>query len=156
MSDCDRKGDPNLPTAQCRYCGGVVHRTNVLGYCGDRCSAEALGPDWKSTLEHAEARGCALSLGVIVIGIVILWLWTSSSNSRQHGEVSSDAMNWYVVESGQPTGPHNRDAVERMVASGRINAATKVCVVGGTAWNDASQDPMIAALMEQLGEAPTD
>jgi hypothetical protein len=47
-------------------------------------------------------------------------------------------MHWYVVESGQPTGPHDRVAIERMVALGRINAETKVCVVGDTAWSPAS------------------
>ena len=60
-------------------------------------------------------------------------------------------MHWYVVESGQPTGPHDRVAIERMVALGRITAGTKVCVVGDTAWTHASQDPVIAALITQLG-----
>lgn len=39
-------------------------------------------------------------------------------------------MHWYVVESGQPTGPHDRVAIERLVALGRITAGTKVCLVG--------------------------
>ena len=60
-------------------------------------------------------------------------------------------MHWYVVESGQPTGPHDRVAIERLVALGRITAGTKVCVVGDTAWTHASQDPVIAALITQLG-----
>ncbi len=62
-------------------------------------------------------------------------------------------MHWYVVESGQPTGPHDRVAIERMVALGRITANTKVCLVGDTAWTHASQDPVIAALLAQLGAA---
>ena len=62
-------------------------------------------------------------------------------------------MHWYVVESGQPTGPHDRVAIERLVALGRITAGTKVCVVGDTAWTHASQDPVIAALLAQLGAA---
>jgi|688.fasta_scaffold1171392_1 hypothetical protein len=84
MSDFYRKGDPNLPTAQCSYCGSVVHRTNVLGYCGDRCSAEALGPDWRSKLKLAEAertKDGVVFLIVFVLGIVALWLWMRSSNS---------------------------------------------------------------------------
>ncbi len=60
-------------------------------------------------------------------------------------------MYWYVVESGQPTGPHDRVAIERLVALGRITAGTKVCLVGDTAWTHASQDPVIAALIAQLG-----
>jgi len=62
-------------------------------------------------------------------------------------------MHWYVVESGQPTGPHDRVAIERLVALGRITAGTKVCVVGDTAWTHASQDPVIGALLAQLGAA---
>lgn len=62
-------------------------------------------------------------------------------------------MNWYVVESGQPTGPHDRVAIERLVALGRITASTKVCMVGDTAWTMASQEPVIAALLAQLGAA---
>ena len=64
-------------------------------------------------------------------------------------------MHWYVVESGQPTGPHDRVAIERMVALGRITAGTKVCVVGDTAWTQASQDPVISALITQLGAGGT-
>lgn len=60
-------------------------------------------------------------------------------------------MHWYIVESGQPTGPHDRVAIERLVALGRITAGTKVCVVGDTAWTNASQDPVIAVLITQLG-----
>ncbi len=60
-------------------------------------------------------------------------------------------MHWYVVESGQPTGPHDRVAIERLVALGRITAGTKVCLVGDTAWTSASQDPVIGALITQLG-----
>ena len=62
-------------------------------------------------------------------------------------------MNWYVVESGQLTGPHDRVAIERLVALGRITASTKVCMVGDTAWTMASQEPVIAALLAQLGAA---
>ncbi|MBM4110838.1 MAG: DUF4339 domain-containing protein [Phycisphaerae bacterium] len=58
-------------------------------------------------------------------------------------------MHWYVVESGQPTGPHDRFAIERMVALGRITAATKVCSVGDTAWTTAAHDPVIASLLMQ-------
>ena len=64
-------------------------------------------------------------------------------------------MHWYVVESGQPTGPHDRVAIERMVALGRITAGTKVCVVGDTAWTQASQDPIISALIAQLAGGGT-
>jgi hypothetical protein len=62
-------------------------------------------------------------------------------------------MHWYVVESGQPTGPHDRVAIERMVALGRINAATKVCVVGDIAWTTASADPVISGLLAGLANA---
>jgi hypothetical protein len=62
-------------------------------------------------------------------------------------------MHWYVVESGQPTGPHDRVAIERMVAFGRINAATKVCVVGDTAWSNASSDPVISGLLAGMANA---
>lgn len=62
-------------------------------------------------------------------------------------------MHWYVVESGQPTGPHDRVAIERMVALGRINAATKVCVVGDTAWSNASSDPVIGGLLVGMANA---
>jgi hypothetical protein len=62
-------------------------------------------------------------------------------------------MHWYVVESGQPTGPHDRVAIERMVALGRINAATKVCVVGDTAWSPASSDPVISGLLAGMANA---
>ena len=62
-------------------------------------------------------------------------------------------MHWYVVESGQPTGPHDRVAIERMVALGRINAATKVCVVGDTAWSHASSDPVIGGLLAGMANA---
>ena len=64
-------------------------------------------------------------------------------------------MHWYVVESGQPTGPHDRVAIERMVALGRITAGTKVCVVGDTAWTTAAQEPVIAALIAQLAGGAT-
>jgi len=59
-------------------------------------------------------------------------------------------MHWYIVESGQPTGPHDRVAIERLVALGRITAGTKVCSVGDTAWTTAAQDPVIASLLAQL------
>jgi hypothetical protein len=62
-------------------------------------------------------------------------------------------MHWYVVESGQPTGPHDQVAIERMVALGRITAKTKVCLVGDTAWTTAAQDPVIGALIAQLSRA---
>lgn len=62
-------------------------------------------------------------------------------------------MHWYVVESGQPTGPHDRVAIERMVALGRITANTKVCLVGDTAWTTAAKDPVIGALIAQLSRA---
>lgn len=60
-------------------------------------------------------------------------------------------MQWYIVESGQITGPHDRVAIERLVALGRITAGTKVCLVGDTAWTNASQDPVIGALIAQAG-----
>ena len=59
-------------------------------------------------------------------------------------------MHWYIVESGQATGPHDRVAMERLVALGRITAGTKVCSVGDTAWTTAAQDPVIASLLAQL------
>ncbi len=56
-------------------------------------------------------------------------------------------MNWYIVESGQATGPHDHAAIEHLIATGRLTGSTKVCVVGAKAWSAAVADPVIAGLL---------
>lgn len=62
-------------------------------------------------------------------------------------------MNWYVVESGQATGPHDHAAMTQLIAQGRVTATTRICVVGATEWVPAAQDAAVAHLLVTANSA---
>jgi hypothetical protein len=76
MSDYSKN---NRPQQQCRYCGQVVFVLNSLGYCGERCTESAEGPDWRTKLANRDTEnlkgslwGCA---GLLILAVVwYLWL----------------------------------------------------------------------------------
>lgn len=61
---------------------------------------------------------------------------------------------FYVAKDGQTTGPFRLDVINNMIMSGDIVHNTYVYRVGGTAWVNASQEPEIAQIFQQMAPPP--